>query len=179
MQKHCINAFKIRVFLLCYNRRIKSKYIIISFNINCIDIIAYTQISFRCSFINLFSISHSIMRASNLTSCILNEINCIHLPYFLDVTHRHWVIGYRLFGINLHTHFHGAKYLFRPLNTRPLGFLANVEYRLLSDTASYSTVTDGQKERVLLRESKNCKMQDITVFCSDSCSDPYRYVRPI
>ena len=38
------------------------------------------------------------------------------------------------------------------------------ECRLPRDTVSYSTVTDVQKERVLLRETKKCKMQDITVF---------------
>jgi hypothetical protein len=32
-------------------------------------------------------------------------------------------------------------------------------------------------ERVSLRGSKNCKMQDITVFCSDGFSDPHKYVR--
>jgi hypothetical protein len=36
-----------------------------------------------------------------------------------------------------------------------------------------------ERDRVLLKESKNCKMQDITVFCSDSFSDPHRYVRSI
>jgi hypothetical protein len=31
-------------------------------------------------------------------------------------------------------------------------------------------VTEGQKAKILLQESKNCKIQGITVFCNYSCS---------
>jgi hypothetical protein len=55
----------------------------------------------------------------------------------------------------------------------------NAEYRLPSNTTQSSTVTDGPNEGVLLWESRNCKMQDITEFCSDRFSDPHRYVRSI
>jgi hypothetical protein len=55
----------------------------------------------------------------------------------------------------------------------------NVAYQIPSGTTQSDTVPDGQKERVLLRESKNCKMKDITVFCIDSFSDTHRNFRSV
>ena len=74
------------------------------------------------------------MRASRRTNSILDAINCIQYPHCLYVTHRQWVIGYRRFGINLHTHLHGAKYylICRPLKMRPLSRLetSSTDYQM-------------------------------------------------
>ena len=37
-------------------------------------------------------------------------------------------------------------------------------------TRRQKAVTESQKERILLWQSKNCKMADITAFCNYSCS---------
>ena len=74
------------------------------------------------------------MLASRHTNSIPDAISCIQYPYCLYVTHRHWVIGYRLFGINLHTHRHGVKYYLvcRPLKIRPLSRLetSSTDYQM-------------------------------------------------
>jgi hypothetical protein len=68
-------------------------------------------------------------------SILDDATNCIQFPYFLDMTPCHWVIGYRLFGINLDTRLHGAKYpiIFRPLDMRQLGFFetSNADYQVI------------------------------------------------
>jgi hypothetical protein len=53
-------------------------------------------------------LSFFAMRASGRLNSILGMINCFRCPYLLDVTPCVWIIGYRRFGINFHTHLHGA-----------------------------------------------------------------------
>ena len=79
------------------------------------------------------SIRLKFFASNTSTSCLLQDapksildaINNIQFPYFSDVTSCYWLIGYRCFGINLHTHLHGGKYslIFEPLNMRPLDCL--------------------------------------------------------
>jgi len=52
----------------------------------------------------------------------------------LRLTPRYWIMGYRRFGINLHTHHHGTKYslIFQPLGMKILGCIetSNADYQV-------------------------------------------------
>ena len=121
------------------------------------------------------------MPASRRPKSILVVINCILYPYFLVVTPCYLLNGYRHFGINFYTYIHGAKYslIFQPLNMRPLGCLGTSSTHFqVTRTPKPQKITIGKKG-FYCGKAKNSDMQDITVFCSDSFSDPHSYFRSV
>jgi hypothetical protein len=84
------------------------------------------------------------MRASRFVSCILDVINCNQFRYILYVSPCYWVIVYRRFRINLHTHLHGTKYylIFRQMGMILLGcYEMSSTFNQVTRRSKFSTIS--------------------------------------
>jgi len=89
----------------------------------------------------------------------------------LDVTPCTREICHRRFGINWHTRLL-VRNILNIVDTRISDnqVVSKRPVLIAKWQAVVTHVTEGQKERILLQDSKNCKLQHITVFCNYSCS---------
>ena len=96
-------------------------------------------------------------------------ISCIQYHYCLNVTSCHRVICYQLLEQT-------GKNNFMERNITVISWTwdhllsRNVQCRLPNRHGVVNHEHESQTEKILLWESKNCKMPDITVFCNYSCS---------
>ena len=107
---------------LRYRRRIKCKTKISFLKNHFNIIIPYTHISSQFSLPCRCCTKNCAFVQS--VSFTLDAVTCRKYPRFLDMTPCYWLITYRPFGINLHTHLHGAIYslISVPLDMRLLGY---------------------------------------------------------
>jgi hypothetical protein len=95
---------------------------------------------------------------------------------FSILTDKMWLRVTRLFLINFWdkvaktTSWSEIFLILSTLEFETISFSLKVEYRLEKRHGVVNHVTEGQKDRILFRYSKNYKMQNITVFCNYSCS---------